>query len=93
MKRYWAVCGVLVVFIGLTIGGHNLQGASPKLNSPFDQVIGKNASQMIEEGRRTFRFDTFGDEAFWGDTLANKAIAELNRGWGRSEPGDALTSA
>jgi hypothetical protein len=22
-----------------------------------------------EEGRRTFRFDTFGDEAFWGDTL------------------------
>jgi hypothetical protein len=24
---------------------------------------------MIQEGRRTFRFDTFGDEAFWGDTL------------------------
>jgi len=24
---------------------------------------------MIDEGRRTFRFDTFGDEAFWGDTL------------------------
>jgi hypothetical protein len=24
---------------------------------------------MIHEGRRTFRFDTFGDEAFWGDTL------------------------
>jgi hypothetical protein len=24
---------------------------------------------LIEEGRQTFRFDTFGDEAFWGDTL------------------------
>jgi mono/diheme cytochrome c family protein len=24
---------------------------------------------MIEEGRRIFRFDTFGDEAFWGDEL------------------------
>jgi len=24
---------------------------------------------MISEGRHTFRFDTFGDEAFWGDTL------------------------
>ncbi len=28
-----------------------------------------NAAQMISEGRRIFRFDTFGDEAFWGDTL------------------------
>jgi len=28
-----------------------------------------NAAQMIIEGRRIFRFDTFGDEAFWGDTL------------------------
>jgi hypothetical protein len=28
-----------------------------------------NATRMIGEGRRTFRFDTFGDEAFWGDTL------------------------
>jgi hypothetical protein len=27
------------------------------------------AERMIREGRRTFRFDTFGDEAFWGDTL------------------------
>jgi mono/diheme cytochrome c family protein len=24
---------------------------------------------MMEEGRQTFRFDTFGDEQFWGDTL------------------------
>ncbi|HLW54602.1 MAG TPA: hypothetical protein VKW06_17330 [Candidatus Angelobacter sp.] len=24
---------------------------------------------MIAEGRNTFRFDTFGDQAFWGDTL------------------------
>jgi mono/diheme cytochrome c family protein len=24
---------------------------------------------MIEEGRRTFRFDTFGDEAYWGGQL------------------------
>jgi hypothetical protein len=27
------------------------------------------ALQMIDEGRQTFRFDTFGDEAFWGDAL------------------------
>ena len=28
-----------------------------------------NATAEIEQGRQAFRFDTFGDEAFWGDTL------------------------
>jgi len=28
-----------------------------------------NALLMIDQGKQTFRFDTFGDEAFWGDTL------------------------
>jgi hypothetical protein len=36
---------------------------------PFDREIRRNARQMIEEGRQIFRFDTFGDEAFWGDAL------------------------
>ena len=35
---------------------------------PVDPVKGA-AEAMIEEGRQTFRYDTFGDEAFWGDTL------------------------
>ena len=28
-----------------------------------------NAEALIDEGRRTFRHDTFGDEAFWGGRL------------------------
>src|SRR5436190_4952582 len=28
-----------------------------------------NAAKMLLDGRQTFRFDTFGDEAFWGDGL------------------------
>ena len=35
----------------------------------FELAITKNAQRMIEEGRRIFRYDTFGDEAFWGDQL------------------------
>jgi hypothetical protein len=35
----------------------------------FDEAIRRNGERMIEEGRRIFRFDTFGDEAFWGGTL------------------------
>src|SRR4051794_10305379 len=31
--------------------------------------VAQNAQELIREGRQTFRFDTFGDEAFWGDTL------------------------
>jgi len=43
--------------------------ASQKPEKTFDDVIRQNGERMIEEGQRTFRFDTFGDEAFWGDTL------------------------
>ena len=35
----------------------------------FDAQIVANANELLEEGRTTFRFDTFGDEAFWGGQL------------------------
>jgi cytochrome c5 len=41
-------------------------------NSPNDagvDVVVQDATTMIEEGRQTFRHETFGDEAFWGDTI------------------------
>lgn len=31
--------------------------------------VAQNAQDMIQAGQQTFRYDTFGDEAFWGDTL------------------------
>jgi hypothetical protein len=44
--------------------------------APADRVNARNAAEMLVEGRETFRFDTFGDEAFWGDTLRlHEAIA------------------
>jgi mono/diheme cytochrome c family protein len=50
----------------------------------FDGTIKSHASRMLEEGRKIFRHDTFGSEAFWGDTLQlHKAIAgEKNGGVG-----------
>lgn len=49
----------------------------------FDPVAAA-AARKIADGRRTFRYDTFGDEAFWGDTLKlHQAIAgEANGGVG-----------
>lgn len=49
--------------------------ATSKLSRPgapppgFDSEIQRNAQTMMEEGKKTFRYDTFGDEAFWGDAL------------------------
>jgi hypothetical protein len=34
-----------------------------------DGGLGDAVERRLEAGRRTFRFDTFGDEAFWGGTL------------------------
>src|SRR5881296_1078582 len=49
--------------------------------SGFDKVIEDNANRMVREGRHTFRFDTFGDEAFWGDALQlHHAIAGEKHG-------------
>jgi hypothetical protein len=52
------------------------QGGSSSQMASFDTQIQANATQMLEAGRQTFRFDTFGDETFWGDQLhLHQAIA------------------
>src|SRR5262245_14639241 len=49
---------------------------SGRRNRDVDGVIQRNAREFMEQGRQTFRFDTFGDEAFWGGSLKlHQAIA------------------
>lgn len=43
-------------------------GASPA-STHFDVAVVKNAAKMLDQGRHTFRYDTFGDQDFWGGTL------------------------
>src|SRR5215471_18743045 len=93
-----AVLGVLAFALILFTVGAATQAASPgsaggekkaarlasKTPQSFDGVVSRNAQKMMEQGRRIFRFDTFGSEAFWGDALQlHKAIAgEKNGGVG-----------
>ena len=35
----------------------------------FDSKIDEHADTLLEEGRKIFRFDTFGSEGYWGDKL------------------------
>ena len=57
---------------------------SQKTASGFEQQVEQNRTQMFQQGKQIFRFDTFGDEAFWGGALRlHQAIAgEKNGGVG-----------
>lgn len=59
-------------------------GAPARAASGFDAEVERSSRQMLTDGRKIFRFDTFGSEAFWGDALQlHKAIAgEKNGGVG-----------
>ena len=45
------------------------RGGQGRKEAGFDARIGDNARRMLEEGRQIFRFDTFGDEAYWSGRL------------------------
>jgi len=45
------------------------QAQRPDKNSGFDRQITENSRRMLDEGKQIFRYDTFGDEAFWSDKL------------------------
>jgi len=66
------------------LGTHCSAHADGVASTGFDKAIDDNAARMMGDGRQIFRFDTFGDEAFWGDALQlHKAIAgEKNGGVG-----------
>ena len=49
---------------------------SREAGGAFDRSIAASSHRTLDEGRQIFRYDTFGDEAFWGDTLKlHQAIA------------------
>jgi hypothetical protein len=75
--------GLLGAIVAFT-GPNAQQGATAPAQTGVDAENARHAQAMLEEGKRTFRFDTFGSEAFWGDTLQlHKAVAgEKNGGVG-----------
>jgi mono/diheme cytochrome c family protein len=73
--KWTVVCGAsLCALAGLGLLAQADESAEAL--SGHDRQIGKHAERMIRDGRQIFRFDTFGSEAFWGDTLRlHEAIA------------------
>ena len=64
--------------------GHAETFDPPVVSSQLDT----NVSAMLKEGRQTFRFETFGDEAFWGDALG---MHDAIKGEARGGVGPGLT--
>lgn len=71
VKRYWAyILSVPVLAVSLlVIQGTALTEGKHQRQTILDKQINKRAQQTLADGRQIFRFDTFGDEAFWGDAL------------------------
>ena len=66
---------VTLVVLGVKSDGQN-RGKTENTNTDADRQTDANAQRMMAEGKQTFRFDTFGDEAFWSDALQlHRAIA------------------
>jgi hypothetical protein len=86
MKIHSVVAGVLlavaVVLVAYTVQAQNKTAAERREPaSAIDTAIDTHARQTLENGRRVFRFDTFGSEAFWGETLQlHRAIAGAKNG-------------
>src|SRR5512144_485040 len=68
----------LAVATGCSRASAEAQADASRAGRGKDRVE-ENAERMVREGRRTFRFDTFGDEAFWTDTLKlNGAVEKVS---------------
>lgn len=77
---YGVLC-VLMLVVGAFVFSPSAGKGPAAPSISWDAAINQNGDRMIGQGRQTFRFDTFGDEAFWGDTLLlHQAVEGKNYG-------------
>ncbi len=81
------VIGIIILIVSISqfmqcTNASNAQ--AKKTEKENEDPVTDNANKMLVEGKQTFRFETFGDEAYWTDALQlNKAITgEKNGGVG-----------
>jgi len=66
VKRRHVVLGLLPIAVLLLAATKQI---TQDTTSNFLGSAETNSQEMIQQGRHIFRFDTFGDQAFWGDQL------------------------
>jgi hypothetical protein len=76
MERLRISLGLVAAAFVIMLLANGVRASSHRDSLPSnDKDENPNSERMFFEGRNTFRFDTFGDEDFWGGTLGlHKAI-------------------
>jgi cytochrome c5 len=85
LKTVFVLLAVAVTLVVLGVKSDAMwsdeQGQKRGKTTESERQTDVNAQRMLEDGKQTFRFDTFGDEAFWTDALQlNRAIAGAANG-------------
>ena len=75
---------VVSTLLTAAMGGINLlvtmiASAAPPPKTDFGTEIARHEGAMLDDGKKIFRYETFGSEAFWGDAL------QLHKGHRRRE--------
>ena len=79
-RRLFVITACVLVFAGAVANLSRAQDDRLLLQG-FDKTIADHANTLITEGRKIFRFDTFGSEDFWGGKLRlHEAIAGTANG-------------
>jgi hypothetical protein len=78
-----SLCFITSVLVLVRCNGPS-NGQTKNVTGKVNDPITNNANKMLEEGRNTFRYETFGDEVYWTDALGlHKSImGEKNGGIG-----------
>jgi len=64
------LAAVAFILAGATIAAGDAQpGAAADRDADSHRDLDAHTQRVLAEGQHTFRFDTFGDEAYWGDTI------------------------
>jgi hypothetical protein len=76
-----AVVGALLLFGGIILNGTVSAVTGSSSDGSPDAVNRAQSTELFNRGKQIFRFDTFGDQAFWGGALRlHKAIEGENLG-------------
>ena len=71
----------LVLYVAVVVVNGTFAAVSSSQASQSRAAAASPAGSLFTRGRRIFRFDTFGDQAFWGGALQlNRAIAGSKNG-------------
>src|SRR6188508_3407566 len=73
--------GTRMKHLTLLLAAALLSTAATAKDPPHFSNVERNALEQVREGRDTFRYSTFGDEAFWGDGIGlHLALAGADNG-------------